>query len=72
MFGSRQATRPNIESPYATALTRTGKVDMLNRKPFRTKAQKNDARASAVKEKDGVFRSSAPVSFHSAGRRREA
>ena len=37
---------------------------MNNYKPYRTKAQKQQARESAVKCKDGTYRSNAPVSFH--------
>lgn len=53
-----------ISSPYATQFTRTGVVDYNNRKPYRTKAQKRMARESAVRGKDGVWRSSAPVTYH--------
>lgn len=49
---------------YSTQFTRTGERDMVNRKPFRTKAQKKLAKDSARKDKDGTFRSSAPVSYH--------
>lgn len=56
---------------YATAFTRTGKLNMLNRKPYRTASQKAQARATARKGEDGAFRSSAPVSYHTAPRRRE-
>lgn len=49
-------------SAYATALTRTGKLDMTNRKPYRTEAQQAEARNNAVL-KDGRYVSSAPVSF---------
>lgn len=38
--------------------------DMTNRKPYRTKAQKAEAKRTAYKAKDGTHRSSAPVSFH--------
>lgn len=48
---------------YATSLTRTGKLDMTNRKPYRTAAQQADARATAVKV-NGTYVSSAPVSYH--------
>lgn len=54
----------NELSPYATNYTRTGKLDMLNRKPFRTAAQKAEARRTATKGADGAWRSSAPVSYH--------
>lgn len=35
-----------------------------NRKPYRTKAQKQAAKDAAVRCKDGAYRSIAPVSFH--------
>lgn len=37
---------------------------MYNGKPYRTKAQKYDARHFATKRDDGAFRSTAPVSMH--------
>lgn len=36
-----------------------------NKKPYRTKAQKIEARNKAYKCADGAWRSSAPVSYHS-------
>lgn len=59
-------------SSYQTDYTRTGKLNMLNRKPYRTKAQKDEARRTARKCDDGAYRSSAPVSFHRAPARRDA
>lgn len=59
--------QPNYRSPYATSFTRTGKLDTSNRKPFRTKRQKEDARSSATKV-DGTYVSTAPVSHHRQGR----
>lgn len=56
---------------YATTFTRTGKLNMQNRKPYRTASQKAQARATARKCEDGAFRSSAPVSYHAAPGRRE-
>ena len=53
-----------INSPYATKLTRDGELDMSNRKPFRTKAQKKLAKSNAYKDDRGVWHSSAPVSYH--------
>lgn len=38
--------------------------DMTNRKPYRTKAQKLDAKERAYKGKDGTFHSAAPKSYH--------
>ena len=56
---------------YATKLTREifeGKVNpsrnMHNRKPYRTRAQKAEARDKARRCGDGAWRSSAPVSWH--------
>lgn len=49
---------------HQTSFTRTGKVDMQNRKPFRNAAQKALARQTARKCDDGTWRSSAPVSYH--------
>ena len=49
---------------YATQLTLTGQIDMTNRKPYRTKAQKAQARATAYRDKFGIWHSSAPVSYH--------
>jgi hypothetical protein len=60
----------NNAHPYATAFTRTGKHNMLNRKPYRTASQKARARATA-RLVDGRYVSSAPVSYHAAPRRRE-
>lgn len=49
---------------HQTASSRTGQVDMKNRKPFRTKAQKIVAREMASKGSDGAYHSNAPVSYH--------
>lgn len=50
---------------FATSFTREGKLDMTNRKPFRTRQQKKMARESARRDpKTGTWKSSAPVSFH--------
>jgi hypothetical protein len=37
---------------------------MFNRKPYRTKAQKAEARDTARKGKDGAWRSDAPFCLH--------
>lgn len=55
----------STNNAYATSLTRTGKLNMTNRKPYRTAAQQADARATAVKV-NGTYVSSAPVSYHRA------
>jgi hypothetical protein len=52
---------------YATSYTRTGKIDMLNKKPFRTPSQKDEARSTA-RLVEGRYVSNAPVSYHRAGR----
>lgn len=51
---------------HQTSYTRTGKLNMLNRKPYRSKAQKALARSTASKGADGTYRSTAPVSYHRA------
>ncbi|MGR9056040.1 hypothetical protein ACU8NH_09040 [Rhizobium leguminosarum] len=56
---------------YATNYTRTGKIDMLNKKPFRTAAQKAEARRTA-RLVDGRYVSGAPVSYHRAAARPQA
>ncbi|MEE9984188.1 hypothetical protein [Agrobacterium pusense] len=54
---------------YQTGLTRTGKINMLNRKPFRTASQKAEARRTARKF-EGTWVSGAPVSYHRAAKGR--
>jgi hypothetical protein len=56
--------KPNFNSAHATSFTRTGKLDMVNRKPYRTAAQQREAKRTAEKRADGAWRSAAPVSFH--------
>ncbi|MCH6205270.1 MULTISPECIES: hypothetical protein [Brucella] len=51
-----------------TKYTRTGERDMTNRKPYRTAAQKAEARASA-RLIDGRYVSNAPVTYHRAPKR---
>lgn len=53
-----------FKSPYATSLTRTGQLDMKNRKPYRTAQQKKLAREMAYKTDKGFYRSNAPKSYH--------
>lgn len=48
---------------HQTTFTRTGERDMKNRKPYRTKAQKEEARRTAYVHK-GTFYSNAPRSYH--------
>lgn len=58
---------------HATQYTRTGKVSMHNRKPYRNERQKELARRTAEQCDDGAYRSDAPVSYHTAPRQqREA
>jgi hypothetical protein len=45
--------------------------DYNNYKPFRTKEQKKLARETAVKCKDGAWRSNAPVSYHATKQKKE-
>ncbi len=47
-----------------TGLTRDGQPNMENRKPYRTKAQKAEAKARASKSEDGAYRTIAPRSYH--------
>lgn len=47
-----------------TKLTREGVRSMQNWKPYRTKAQKAEARKAAWKTDGGYWVSGAPVSFH--------
>jgi len=42
----------------------TKERDYNNYKPYRTKAQKAEARRLVRKDKDGAWKSSAPVSYH--------
>ena len=68
----RRAAKPPVKHErrmpphlaHCTALTRTGKRDMKNRKPFRNKPMKAEAKRMAAKGDDGAFRSTAPVRFH--------
>lgn len=57
---------------HQTNFTRTGKVSMHNRKPYRTDAQKAEARRVARKCDDGTWRSVAPVSYHRAATNRRS
>lgn len=65
------ATKAGAAIACATSFTRTGKLDLTNRKPFRTARQKADARANAYKAEDGTWRSTAPISRHGAFKRGE-
>ena len=49
MASKNKIKQPNFRSRYATQLTREGKLDMSNRKPFRTGLLKEAAKASAQK-----------------------
>lgn len=61
----------NHAHPYATAFTRTGKLNMHNRKPYRTASQRQEARRTAAMV-DGRYVSIAPVSLHRAPKGRAA
>ena len=61
---ARQNANKGGHEACQTSFTRTGQVDMVNHKPYRTASQKAEARRTAYKDKDGAFRSSAPVSYH--------
>ena len=56
-------TKPIAPSAYATEFTRTGKRNAVNRKPYRTVDQKQDARSNAVVV-NGRYVSRTPVSYH--------
>ncbi|QKV17829.1 hypothetical protein [Oricola thermophila] len=49
---------------FMTKLTREGVRDMTNRKPYRTKAMKAEARRTAYVDKNGAWRSTAPTQYH--------
>lgn len=51
---------------HQTTFTRTGKLNMHNRKPYRTGSQQAEAKRTARKCEDGTYRSGAPVSYHRA------
>lgn len=61
-------TKHDFKTPphlaFQTQFSLTGRLDMKNRKPFRTKEQKELARTTARKGNDGVLRSDTPVSYH--------
>lgn len=49
---------------HQTNTSRGEPINMTNRKPFRSKAQKEAARKDAVRCKDGAYRSTVPVQYH--------
>jgi len=49
---------------YQTSFTKTGTLNMKNRKPYRTAFQKELAKQKARKCEDGAYRSTAPVTYH--------
>lgn len=63
---ARHRKKNNVPAHLAhqTNFTRTGKLDLTNRKPYRTVKQKAEASRTAVRCEDGAWRSSAPVSYH--------
>ncbi len=54
---------------HQTGLTRTGKINMLNRKPYRTASQKDEARRTSRKF-EGTWVSGAPVTYHRSSKAR--
>ena len=63
-MAKKHTTEVPVHLAHQTTSSRTGQVDMKNRKPFRTKAQKAIARETASKGADGAYHSNAPVSYH--------
>jgi hypothetical protein len=55
-----------IKSPHATRFTLYGERDMSNRKPFRNKRGKDQARRDAVRNPDGSHTSHTPRNHHPA------
>ena len=50
---------------FQTQYSRTGKVSLHNRKPYRTKKLKAEARSKAYKCEDGMYRAPlVPVLYH--------
>ena len=49
---------------YQTSFTKTGTLNMKNRKPYRTASQKELAKQKSRKCEDGAYRSTAPVTYH--------
>lgn len=56
--------QPTFKSPYASQYTRTGILDMSNKKPYRSKEQKALAKKMAEKTSGGYYISRAPRSYH--------
>lgn len=54
----------NPHLAFQTQFSRTGKLDLTNRKPYRPAVMKQRARETAVKCADGAYRSPAPVCYH--------
>lgn len=59
--------QPTFKSPYASQYTRTGILDMSNKKPYRSKEQKALAKKLAEKTAGGYYISKASRSYHKAG-----
>lgn len=53
-----------IQYACQTSLTCNGKLNMHNRKPYRTAAQQKVAKKAAKQGKDGVWRAPVPLSYH--------
>ncbi len=73
------ATKSNVDQNLLTPtqiqcltkFSREGQIDMENKKPYRTKSQKENAKQQARKDDDGTYRSTAPVSYHNTRKKRE-
>lgn len=66
-FFVSEPERMKMSAPHLqhqTRLSREGKLDLTNRKPYRTKALKTLAREDAELCKDGTYRSDVAVRYH--------
>ena len=68
---SRHSAATPAHLRHQTQLSRTGEMNMHNRKPFRTARQRELARKDA-RVVDGRFVSDVPVSMHGKGGRHDA
>jgi hypothetical protein len=53
-----------IKSPYATRFTLYGERDMSNRKPFRNRRDRAEARQNAVRNTSGHYTSHTRRNYH--------
>lgn len=66
-FFVSEPERTKMSAPHLqhqTRLSREGKLDLSNRKPYRSKALKALARENAEKCNDGTYRSDVAVRYH--------